>query len=58
MFDNLLKSVIGVVVLPVDIVKDAVTLGGTLTNEDSAIAKRADQIGKNIDEALNPKGDE
>lgn len=52
MFKSLLKAAIGTVLLPIDIVKDTVTLGGSITNEPSAIGKRFDQIGKNLDDAL------
>ncbi len=47
------KATLGVALLPVDIVKDAVTLGGAITDEESAIAKRARKIAKNAGEALD-----
>lgn len=52
MFDKLLKAAVGVVVLPIDVAVDVATLGGTLTDKESQTAKRIDQIGKNVDEAL------
>lgn len=54
MFKNLMKAIVGVAVLPVDIVKDAATLCGELTDEESATKKRLEQIGDNIDEAFDP----
>lgn len=45
------KAAVGVVMLPVDTVKDAVTLGGALTDEESAIAKRVRKIARNVGEA-------
>lgn len=56
MFDKLLKAAIGTVLLPVEIAKDVVTLGGAMTDdtgtEDPYTVKRLKNIGKNIDEAL------
>lgn len=49
MFKELTKAVIGVAVLPIDIAKDVVTLGGAITEEPSATVKRAKHICKNID---------
>ncbi len=55
MFNNLLKAVVGTVVeLPVAIIKDTVTLGGSITNEESAIAKSCEKISKNIGDATKP----
>ena len=51
MFTSLLKAAVGVVVLPIDIAKDVVTLGGSITNDRSAVAKRAEHIARNIDKA-------
>ncbi len=56
MFESLLKAAVGVVVeLPVAIVKDVVTLGGAVTDEESAIAKSAGKISKNISNAVDPQ---
>ena len=56
MFGNLLKAAVGVVIdLPIAIVKDTVTLGGSITNEESAIAKSCNNIGKNINKAVDPE---
>ena len=58
MFGSLLKTVVGVVVdLPIAVVKDTVTLGGSLTNEESAIAKSCNTIGKNVKNSVDPDRD-
>ena len=57
MFGNLLKATVGVVLLPVAIVKDVVTLGGELTGGKSAIAKSCKNIGENVDKAIDPEED-
>ena len=58
MFGNLLKAAVGVVVdLPVAIVKDTITLGGSITDEESAIAKSCSNISKNIDKAVDADED-
>ncbi len=55
MFSNLLKAAVGTVLLPVAVMKDAVTLGGELTDGESAIAKSCKNIGDNVDKALEPE---
>ena len=58
MFGSLLKAVVGVAVdLPVSIVKDTVTLGGALTDEESAIAKSLETVGDNLEKAVDPDTD-
>jgi len=58
MFGSLLKATVGVVVdLPVSIVKDAVTLGGAVTNEESAIKTSLSNIKNNIEDAVDPDKD-
>ena len=58
MFGSLLKAALGVVVdLPVSIVKDVVTLGGAITDEESAIAKSCETIGENLTNAVDPDKD-
>lgn len=53
-FGGLAKAVIGVVVLPVDMVADVVTLGGVNTNQDRTYtAKRAEKIMAALDEATD-----
>lgn len=56
MFGNLLKAAISTVMLPVDAVSDIATFAasGMLTNEESAIKKRLENIGANIDAATDP----
>ena len=55
MLGSLLKAVVGVAVdLPLSIVKDVATLGGELTNEESAIAKSCKNIGQNLNDAVDP----
>ena len=55
MLNSLFKAVVGVAVdLPVSIVKDTVTLGGTLIDEESAIGKSLGTIGDNLEKAVDP----
>ena len=57
MFGDLLKAAVGVVTLPLAVVKDTVTLGGTLAdNEKSAIAESLKDIEQNIKNATKPEG--
>jgi len=58
MFKHLLKAVVGTVMLPVDAVKDVATLGGAITDEQSAISKRLENIGDNIERATDPDEDD
>lgn len=48
---SILKALTGIVVLPLDIAKDVVTLGGAITEEPSSTLKRLGHIFDNIDEA-------
>ena len=58
MFKSLLKATVGTVInLPIAIVKDAVTLGGELTDGESAIKKTTKNIGKNLDKAADTETD-
>ena len=58
MLGSLLKATVGVAIdLPISIAKDVVTLGGSLTDEDSAIEKSLDTIGDNIGKAVDPETD-
>ena len=58
MFKNLMKAVVGTALLPVDVAKDVVTLGGLLTDDDEpATVKRLGQVGKNLDRAIDPDDD-
>jgi len=58
MFGSLLKAVIGVTVdLPVSVIKDVATLGGSITDEESAIAKSLKTVGENLNKAVDPDTD-
>lgn len=59
MFKSLLKAAVGVVVdLPVAIVKDTVTLGGSLIDEESAIGESLGRIEDNIKDSVAPQDGE
>lgn len=47
------KAALGTALLPVDIARDAVTLGGAITDEESAIAKRLRKIARNAEDGLD-----
>jgi hypothetical protein len=51
MFKELAKAVVGTVLLPVDITRDVLTLGGELTNGNVNTTKRLKHIGDNLDKA-------
>jgi len=52
MFDSLLKAVVGVVVAPVAVVADVVTLGGTLSDKPRTYTGEAvSRILSNLDKA-------
>ena len=52
MFKGLLRVAYATVKLPTDAVVDFCTLGGTLTNSDSKIANRLNEIDKEIKDTL------
>ena len=55
MFKSLLKAAVGTVLLPVDIVADAVTLGGTLTDKEGSYTTEAlEDIFENLKDATDP----
>ena len=55
MFGSLIKATLGAVIdLPIAVVKDTITLGGELTDDESAIAKSCNNIGKNLNNAVKP----
>jgi hypothetical protein len=57
MLGNLLKATVGLVVdLPLSIAKDVVTMGGALTDEESATVKSCTKICKNVEDAIEPDG--
>ena len=49
LFDALVSTAIHVVTTPLDVVKDVVTMGGAITDEDSAIARKLECFGEDID---------
>jgi len=56
MINSLLKAAVGVAVdLPVSTLKDVATLGGSLTDDESAVAKSLGTIGDNLEKAVDPK---
>ncbi len=58
MLGSLLKASVGVLVdLPVSVIKDTATLGGTLTDEESATIKSLKTIGDNLNKAVDPDTD-
>lgn len=55
MFGSLLKAAVGVVVAPVAVVADVVTLGGAITDKNKPYtAKAVSDIVKNLDNATKP----
>jgi len=55
MFESLLRATVGVVTLPLDVVKDVVTMGGELVDEDSSVKTKLEDIYSNIKDATKPK---
>ena len=52
MLKSLTKALVGVVTLPVDVVADVITLGGSLTDKDEPYtSKKAGDIMKSIERA-------
>ena len=52
---KLTKAVVGVVVLPVDLTADVITMGGALTDQKKPYtAQRAEQIMDNLKKAVEP----
>lgn len=59
MFKSLSKAVLGVAVLPVDIVADIVTVGGLITNKQRPYTvKRASDIMDNLNKATEGQDDD
>lgn len=50
LFGNVLKTGFDILTTPIDVVKDVVTLGGSITEEESAIVKKAKVIGKDLED--------
>lgn len=59
MFGSLLKATVGVVVeTPIALVKDVVTLGGSVVDEDKPYtAQVLEKVGKNLSNATDPNKD-
>ena len=52
---DIAKATVGLVVeTPVAMVKDVVTLGGAITDEESATVKALEKVGKNLSNATKP----
>lgn len=49
LFDALVSTAIHVATSPLDVVKDVVTMGGAITDEDSAIVRKLQLLGEDID---------
>lgn len=55
LIESLAKAAVGVVALPVAVVADVITLGGTLTDKDEPYtASAASDIVKNLSDATKP----
>ena len=56
MFDNLFKAVVGTVIeTPIAVVADVVTLGGSLTDQESTYTSEAvSKVLENIQESTKP----
>lgn len=50
LFGKLLKTGIDLVTLPIDVVKDTVTMGGAATEEESAIKKKLERLAEDVEE--------
>ena len=57
LFGSLLKTGFDLVTLPVDVVHDVVTLGGALTDEDSALVNKAEKLLDDADDISDDLGD-
>lgn len=59
MFGSLLKATVGVVIeTPVALVKDVVTMGGAITDEDKPYTAQAlEKVSQNLSDATNPNKD-
>jgi len=52
-FGKLLKTTIDIATMPIDIVKDVATLGGLIIDEESALAKKARRLKRDVEEMRN-----
>ena len=58
MFKSLLKASVGVVITPITIVADVVTLGGALTDkEESYTSKNLSNVMNNVEKATSSEED-
>jgi hypothetical protein len=57
LFGKLLKTTFDVVTTPIDLMKDVATLGGTLTEEESALVKKAKRLNRDAEEIRNELDD-
>ena len=59
MFGSLLKATVGVVIeTPIALVKDVVTLGGAVTDEDKPYTAQAlEKVTQNLSDATDPNKD-
>jgi hypothetical protein len=53
LFDALLETTIHVATSPLAVAKDIVTMGGAITDEPSAIARKVEQLGEDVDNLLD-----
>jgi len=53
LFGKILKTALDVATTPIDIVKDVVTLGGAITDEESALVKKARRLSEDLEETRN-----
>lgn len=50
LFGKLIKTGIDLVTIPVDVVKDTLTMGGALNDEESAVKKKLERLGDDVEE--------
>lgn len=50
LFGKLLKTTIDIATTPIDVVKDVATLGGSITDEESALVKKARRLKNDVEE--------
>lgn len=56
MFESLARATVGVLTLPIDIVKDAIPKGRCFDDEEISTVKKLKDIQDNIKDATKPKG--
>ena len=49
-FGKLIKTAIDIATTPIDLIKDAATLGGAITDEESALVKKAHRLKEDVEE--------